>query len=75
VAWRDRLQEKLEAACGSRPPRIPVDLGTLADQVFTVFEGGFILARTMRDPSRLRTQLTHLRHYLELLFGLEDEAI
>jgi TetR/AcrR family transcriptional repressor of nem operon len=71
VAWRDRLREKLEAAVAQRPPRIAVDLETLADQVFTVFEGGFILARTMRDPTRLRPQLTHLRHYLELLFGLE----
>ncbi|HJU47289.1 MAG TPA: helix-turn-helix domain-containing protein [Gaiellaceae bacterium] len=71
VLWRDRLREKLEAACAVHPPRIDVDLETLADQVFTVFEGGFILARTMRDPTRLRTQLTHLRHYLELLFGLE----
>ncbi len=32
--------------------------------------GGFILARAMHDPSHLRAQLTHLRHYLELLFGL-----
>jgi TetR/AcrR family transcriptional repressor of nem operon len=71
VAWRDRLREKLEAACAVRPPRIDVDLETLADQVFTVFEGGFILTRTMRDPTLLRGQLTHLRHYLELLFGLE----
>jgi TetR/AcrR family transcriptional regulator, transcriptional repressor for nem operon len=71
VAWRKRLRQKLEEAAAAHPPRIPVDLGSLADQVFTVFEGGFILARTMRDPTHLRTQLTHLRHYLELLFGLE----
>jgi hypothetical protein len=45
-----------------------VDLESLADQVFTTFEGGFILARAMHDPSHLRAQLTHLRHYLELLF-------
>jgi TetR/AcrR family transcriptional repressor of nem operon len=74
VAWRDRLREKLEAAVASRPPRIDVDLASLADQVFTVFEGGFVLARTLRDPTRLRAQLTHLRHYLELLFGLENAA-
>jgi TetR/AcrR family transcriptional repressor of nem operon len=74
VAWRERLRQKLEEAAAAHPPRLPVDLGSLADQVFTVFEGGFILARTMRDPTHLRTQLTHLRHYLELLFGLEPRT-
>ena len=68
---RERLREKLEAAAKAHPPRLRVDLGSLADQVFTIFEGGFILARTMHDPTHLRAQLTHLRHYLQLLFALE----
>jgi TetR/AcrR family transcriptional repressor of nem operon len=67
--WRTRLLDKLEAAAGAHPPAIAVDLPSLADQVFTTFEGGFILARAMHDPSHLRAQLAHLRHYLELLFG------
>jgi TetR/AcrR family transcriptional regulator, transcriptional repressor for nem operon len=74
VAWRRRLREKLEQAATVHEPRIAVDFESLADQVFTIFEGGFILARTMRDPSHLRSQLSHLRHYLELLFGLETVA-
>jgi TetR/AcrR family transcriptional repressor of nem operon len=68
--WRTRLLDKLEAAARVHPPAIAVDLPSLADQVFTTFEGGFILARAMHDPSHLRAQLTHLRHYLELLFHL-----
>lgn len=70
VAWRERLAEKLEAAIAVHPPRVPIDVTSLADLVFTTFEGGFILARTLRDPSLLRGQLTHLRRYLELLFGV-----
>jgi TetR/AcrR family transcriptional regulator, transcriptional repressor for nem operon len=66
--WRDRLLEKLEAAARAHPPAVAVDLPSLADQVFTTFEGGFILARAMDDPSRLSAQLSHLRHYLALLF-------
>ena len=69
LAWRARLLEKIESAARARPPAIAVDLPSLADQVFTTFEGGFILARALRDPGLLRTQLTHLRHYLELLFA------
>jgi TetR/AcrR family transcriptional regulator, transcriptional repressor for nem operon len=68
--WRERLLEKLEAAARAHPPAAAVDLPSLADQVFTIFEGGFILARAMDEPRHLRLQLAHLRHYLELLFQL-----
>lgn len=71
--WRTRLLEKLEAAVELHPPATAVDLPSLADQVFTTFEGGFILARAMNDPNHLRAQLAHLRHYLELLFGLSHK--
>jgi TetR/AcrR family transcriptional repressor of nem operon len=72
--WRSRLLEKLEAAAELHPPAIPVDLSSLADQIFTTFEGGFILARAMHDHSHLRAQLAHLRHYLELLFRLSPRS-
>ncbi len=72
--WRARLLEKLEAAARAHPPAIAVDLPSLADQVFTTFEGGFLLARAMHDPRHLRAQLAHLRHYLELLFQLPPSS-
>lgn len=65
--WRDRVLAKLEQAAKTRPRLRDVDLVSLADQVFTTFEGGFILARATNDPSHLRRQLSQLRHYLELL--------
>ena len=68
--WRERLLEKLEAAARAHPPATPVDLASLADHVFTVFEGGFILTRAMDEPTHLPAQLAHVRHYLQLLFGL-----
>jgi TetR/AcrR family transcriptional regulator, transcriptional repressor for nem operon len=73
--WRTRLLEKLEAAARAHPPAIGVDLQSLADQVFTTFEGGFILARAMHHPGHLRAQLAHLRHYLELLFQLSPTSV
>jgi TetR/AcrR family transcriptional regulator, transcriptional repressor for nem operon len=66
--WRQRILQKLEAAAERRPPVVTVDLESLADQVFTLFEGGFILARATDDPGRLRSQIAHLRTYLSLLF-------
>ena len=51
-----------------------VDLPSLADQVFTVFEGGFILARATGDPGALQAQVAHLRWYVSLLFDVRDRS-
>lgn len=69
--WRERTLEKLEQAAAIRPLAHPVDLPSLADQVWTVFEGGFVLARATKDQTKLRDQLAQLRVYLTLLFGLD----
>jgi TetR/AcrR family transcriptional repressor of nem operon len=68
--WRDRLLGKLEEAAETHPTAIDVDLPSLANQIFTTFQGGFILARAMHEPDHLRRQLAHVRQYLELLFAL-----
>jgi len=70
--WRNRLLEKLEAAAASRPGIPPIDLGTLADHFFTVVEGALLLSRATQDPGAVQAQLSHLRHYFELLFGLNS---
>jgi TetR/AcrR family transcriptional regulator, transcriptional repressor for nem operon len=74
LAWRDRLAHKLEAAAALHSLQHDVDLASLADLVFTTFEGGFILARTMGDSTLLRGQLAHVRHYVELLFDVQPRA-
>ena len=68
--WRGRVLEKLQEAAEAHPPAIDADLPSLADQIFTNFQGGFILARAMKEPEHLRRQLAHVRQYLELLFQL-----
>lgn len=72
--WRDRILDKLELAAATRPRLSGVDLSSLADMVFSTFEGGFILARATDEPDHLRRQLAHLRHYLELLLGMDETA-
>lgn len=69
--WRSRLLTKLEAAARTRPGLADTDLPALADQVFTIFEGAFILARATDDSSHMRRQLTHLRRYFSLLLDVE----
>ncbi|MDX1448883.1 MAG: TetR/AcrR family transcriptional regulator [Acidimicrobiia bacterium] len=72
--WRERIREKLVAASEIHPQALDVDLDSLADHVWTVFEGGFVLARATKDQTRLRDQLAQLRHYLTLLFGLRQDG-
>lgn len=74
LTWRARLAEKLRAAADRTPPRLPVDLESLADAITVVFEGAFIVSRTLDDPRTVAQQLRHLQTYLRLLFGLEGEA-
>ena len=71
--WRTRIADKLELAAATRPALQAMDLEALADHWFTTFEGSFLLAQAVHDPSSMRRQLAHLRHYLELLFGMEAE--
>src|SRR5215204_6047038 len=42
-AWRERVLGKLEQAAAVHPPASEVDLPSLADSIFTTFEGGFVL--------------------------------
>jgi TetR/AcrR family transcriptional regulator, transcriptional repressor for nem operon len=69
--WRTRIADKLEraAAAGKLPPDI--DIPSLADHVFTTFEGAFILARATGDPGHVRAQIGHLRRYLELVLNVD----
>ena len=68
VTWRERILDKLVRAADQHPGLAEVDLPSLADQIFVVFEGAFLLVRAMDDGDLLRRQLAHVRHYLELLF-------
>ena len=74
LLWRHKIQEKLEAAVARRPSPPPVDLPSLADQAFTIFEGGYLLARALGDPGALRRQVAHLRQYLALLFAVSPDV-
>lgn len=67
--WRSRLGGKLRQIAAERPPRFEVDLDSLADMLTVIFEGAFILSKTLRDPAVVAAQLGHYRNYLELLFA------
>ncbi|MGE3796807.1 MAG: TetR/AcrR family transcriptional regulator [Thermomicrobiales bacterium] len=66
--WRERILTRLLSAADIHGIGEHVELQSLADHVFVVAEGGFILARAMDDRQLLAAQLDHLANYLELLF-------
>lgn len=75
LAWRGRIAEKLRAAAARTPPRLAFDADSLADAVMVVFEGAFILSRTLDDARIVAQQLRHLQDYLRLQFGLEHATV
>ncbi|MFW6078430.1 MAG: TetR family transcriptional regulator [Gemmatimonadota bacterium] len=67
--WRSRLGAKVREAAEAHPPRVEADLSAVADQMWVVAEGAFILSKEMREPAAVAAQLREYRNYLELLFG------
>jgi len=68
LSWRRVLGDKLREAADKRPPRTDVDLDALADMVTVVFEGAFVVSRSLKGPGVFAAQLRHYRTYLQLLF-------
>lgn len=67
LAWRGAVVDLLRPALAERRPDLDVDVDALADQLYTTFEGAFILSRTLQDSSAMRAQL---RVYRQLVEGL-----
>lgn len=69
--WRTRIAAMLEAAAERHPPVRPIDPEKLADMLSVIFEGAFILSKTLGDPDIVADQVARYREHLELLFGVE----
>jgi len=68
IEWRDRFVELLDAAIAVSPTAgDDVDVEALADHLFVTFEGTFLLARAVDDPSQMRRQMSTFRRLLETL--------
>ncbi len=72
LEWRGRLADRFRQIAERYPPRAPVDPESLADMLTVVFEGAFIMAKSLKEPALLAKQLGHYRTYLELLFAPSD---
>jgi AcrR family transcriptional regulator len=68
LGWRERFRERLELIAARYPPRIPVDLGDLADMLSVVADGGIILSKVVKDPNALPRQLLLYRDFIRMIF-------
>lgn len=66
--WRRRLGRKLEEVAQRHPPVLEVSLSTVADMMTVIFEGAFVMSKTLKEPGTVAAQLTQYRNYLVLLF-------
>jgi TetR/AcrR family transcriptional repressor of nem operon len=67
LAWRAALVDLLRPALAARRSRPDIDVEALADHLFTTFEGGFILCRTLGETSAMGAQLRVFRQLVEAL--------
>lgn len=67
--WRGKMLALLEEVAAAHPPRVPVDLESLADLFYAIAEGSYVMTKTLADRSLLVKHTRHMRRYLELVFG------
>jgi len=68
LEWRAVIHRRLEDIIEVYPPKMEVDLETLADMFTVCVEGGIILAKAANKNQRLIDQVKQYRSHLRMLF-------
>jgi TetR/AcrR family transcriptional repressor of nem operon len=68
LIWRDNIELLLNDILEKYDMVIEEDLHSLADTFTVIFEGGFILSKSVNEPDLTAKQLRHLQNYLQILF-------
>jgi len=66
---RTELSRLIREIMRKYPPRREVDPVSLADGFMSVFEGAFVLSKSLHEADITIQQLRHYKSYIELLFG------
>jgi len=69
LAWRHAMRAMLDKVIAAHPPRVEVDVESLADLFYALLEGSYIMTKTLGDKTLMARHSRHLRTYLELLFS------
>jgi TetR/AcrR family transcriptional regulator, transcriptional repressor for nem operon len=68
LSWRARFHDWLLEIADLYPPRLPVDLEALADQVNVTADGAIITSRAVGDKTVIGRQARLLHDFVKLLF-------
>lgn len=68
ASWRERFRARLAIIAARHPPRIKVELDTMADMLSALSDGGIILSKAMRDPALLPRQIMMYRTFVCAVF-------
>ncbi len=66
--WRARFRQRLDRIVEKYPPKLDVDLDTVAHMVAVVIDGGIILSKNLSEPRYLPQQVLMFRNFIRLLF-------
>jgi TetR/AcrR family transcriptional repressor of nem operon len=69
ILSRTELSRLIREIIKKYPPRRPVDPVSLADGFMSVFEGAFVLSKSLGEADVTIRQLRHYKAYIELLFS------
>jgi len=69
ILSRTELTKLIREIMAQHPPRREVDPVSLADGFMSVFEGAFVLSKSLGEADVTIKQLRHYKAYIELLFG------
>ena len=69
ILSRTELTKLIHEIMAKYPPRREVDPVSLADGFMSLFEGAFVLSKSLGEADVTVKQLQHYKAYIELLFG------
>ncbi|HRK69793.1 MAG TPA: hypothetical protein PKY73_19775, partial [Hyphomonas sp.] len=68
LTWRRVMRGRLDRIAAKYPPKVDVDFEALADMFSALADGGIILSRSLKDPSKLAQQLLLYRGFVRTVF-------
>lgn len=66
--WREIIARRLEEIVAVYPPKVEIDIPSLADMFTSCVEGGIIMAKAYNDNQALVDQVQNYRQHLRLIF-------